>query len=246
MPFTFSHPAVVLPLCLLPRKWVSVTGLIVGSLMPDFEKFLKMAPGNTISHTWEGIFWFNLPLGILLAFLFHDVVRNPLIYNLPKPLKKRFVRYVAFDWRSYFRKKYLVIVLSILFGAVSHIGWDSITHREGLGVQLLGFLSKRVTIWDSKFALYHLLDILGSVLGAIFILGFILFLPVKPKKANLKFANYWSLYWPSVLVIALFIVVLRGIFSLEAEAYWNMIITSISAFLIGVTVSSCFVKYNLK
>ncbi|WP_113654854.1 DUF4184 family protein, partial [Pedobacter namyangjuensis] len=30
MPFTFSHPAIVLPLTYLPKKWFSLTGLVIG------------------------------------------------------------------------------------------------------------------------------------------------------------------------------------------------------------------------
>ena len=41
MPFTFSHPAAVLPLRLLPRHWFSLTGLVIGSMVPDFEYFLR-------------------------------------------------------------------------------------------------------------------------------------------------------------------------------------------------------------
>lgn len=36
MPFTFSHPAIVLPLTFLPRQWFSLTGL-------DFKQY-----GNVI------------------------------------------------------------------------------------------------------------------------------------------------------------------------------------------------------
>jgi len=36
MPFTFSHPAIVLPLTKARLK-LSATGLIVGSTIPDFE-----------------------------------------------------------------------------------------------------------------------------------------------------------------------------------------------------------------
>ncbi|WP_262496247.1 DUF4184 family protein [Flavobacterium piscis] len=39
MPFTFSHPAIILPLKYLPKNWISLTGLIIGSLTPDFEYF---------------------------------------------------------------------------------------------------------------------------------------------------------------------------------------------------------------
>ena len=90
MPFTFSHPAIVLPLTYFPKKWFSLTGLVIGSLTPDFEYFLRMRIKSNYSHTIDGLFWFDLPLGLLLAFIFHDIVRNSLFDNLPTFFKSRF------------------------------------------------------------------------------------------------------------------------------------------------------------
>lgn len=84
MPFTFSHPAIVLPLAFLPKKIISITGLIIGSLTPDFEYFIRMKLSSEYSHTISGVFLFDLPLGIILTFLFHGIVRNKLIDNLPR------------------------------------------------------------------------------------------------------------------------------------------------------------------
>nr|WP_237421370.1 DUF4184 family protein [Flavobacterium sp. HBTb2-11-1] len=70
MPFTFSHPAIILPLRYLPKSWFSITALTIGSLTPDFEYFLRMKVKSDYSHTLDGIFWFDLPLALLLTFLF--------------------------------------------------------------------------------------------------------------------------------------------------------------------------------
>ncbi|SEF46838.1 protein of unknown function [Flavobacterium urumqiense] len=40
MPFTFSHPAIILPF--LKNKKLSATALIIGSMSPDFEYFFRM------------------------------------------------------------------------------------------------------------------------------------------------------------------------------------------------------------
>ncbi len=39
MPFTFAHPAAVLPFMKKQSKYISVTALILGSMAPDFEYF---------------------------------------------------------------------------------------------------------------------------------------------------------------------------------------------------------------
>jgi len=102
MPFTFSHPAIVLPLKFLPKRWFSLTALVIGSLTPDFEYFIRMKVQSDFSHTFLGIFWFYLPLGILLAFIFHNTVRNSLFVNIPMSLKSRLNRFNEFNWNRYF------------------------------------------------------------------------------------------------------------------------------------------------
>ena len=81
MPFTFSHPAIILPLNYLSKKWFSITGLVIGSLSPDFEYFIRMKIESNYSHTFWGIFYFDLPLGIMLTFIFHNIVKNELFEN---------------------------------------------------------------------------------------------------------------------------------------------------------------------
>ena len=116
MPFTFSHPAIVLPLSYLPQRWFSLTGLVVGSVTPDFEYFLHMRIQSDYSHTIDGLFWFDLPLGVLLAFAFHNIVRDMLFDNLPTTLKFRLLTFKQFDWNSLFKKNWPVVLISILVG----------------------------------------------------------------------------------------------------------------------------------
>ncbi|WP_439880226.1 DUF4184 family protein [Pontibacter sp. MBLB2868] len=246
MPFTFSHPAIVLPLTTLPRKWVSTTGLVIGSMAPDFEKFFKMAPGNTVSHTWEGIFWFNLPLGVVLAFLFHGVVRDPLIQNLPLPFRRRLLPFTGFNWKSYFKRNYLVVMLSVLVGATSHLCWDSITHTRGLGVQLFPFLLREVAIGNMAVPLYQLLDIVGSVLGILFILGVVMSLPNTIKSKSVPSPDTWRMYWPVVITFSILVVTARvGFLNMDREAIWSLLITSISATMVGIIISSFIVKSSV-
>lgn len=42
MPFTFAHPAAVLPFAKKHSKHISVTALILGSMAPDFEYFYTL------------------------------------------------------------------------------------------------------------------------------------------------------------------------------------------------------------
>ena len=142
MPFTFSHPAIVLQLNSFSKKWFSLTGLVIGSLTPDFEYFIRMRIKSTFSHTIDGVFWFDLPIGILLAFIFHNVVKNNLFKNLPLFFKSRFSRFEEFNWNTFFRNNWLNVIISIIIGALSHIFWDSFTHHDGYFVKTIPGLSE--------------------------------------------------------------------------------------------------------
>ncbi|KFN01337.1 hypothetical protein DJ93_1011 [Bacillus clarus] len=62
MPFTFAHPAAVIPFCKKQSPYISVTALVLGSMAPDFEYFLHFRPYGSIGYTRLGFFYFNLPL----------------------------------------------------------------------------------------------------------------------------------------------------------------------------------------
>ena len=79
MPFTAAHPAIVLPLIKRNPRMVSATGLIAGSLAPDFEYFLKLSVNGVHGHTLWGLIYFDIPVAAFLAVLFHALVKNNLI-----------------------------------------------------------------------------------------------------------------------------------------------------------------------
>src|ERR1700722_2553749 len=104
MPFTFSHPSAILPAKWLPEKWVSITALVIGSITPDFEYFIRMKNLGLYGHTLGGLFWFDLPIGFALTFVYHDLVRDSLIDNLPRFLRSRLNKFKGFDWNTYVKQ----------------------------------------------------------------------------------------------------------------------------------------------
>tara|TARA_R110002020_G_scaffold97708_5_gene233175 strand:+ start:4304 stop:5035 length:732 start_codon:yes stop_codon:yes gene_type:complete len=165
MPFTFAHPAIILPLAHLPRKWFSLTGLVIGSLTPDFEYFLRMAIKSDHSHTVGGLLWFDLPLGLAISFIFHNLVRDRLFDNLPRFLKSRFGAFTEFDWNGYFKKNWMVVIISILLGAISHIFWDGFTHDHGYFVGLIPTLSNTVGLFGGHTPIFKILQHASTLVG---------------------------------------------------------------------------------
>lgn len=132
MPFTFSHPAIILPLKQVKPRWFSLTGLAAGSMAPDFEYFFKVHGTSTISETFIGIFVFNLPVAIGISLLFHEVVRDPLIRHLPRPFDRRFSGFLNFNFLKYVKQHPWIFILSCLIGVLSHLALDFLTSPDQL------------------------------------------------------------------------------------------------------------------
>jgi Domain of unknown function (DUF4184) len=230
MPFTFSHPAIVLPFVFLPRKWFSLTGLVVGSLTPDFEYFLRMKVVSLYSHTLGGLFWFDIPLGILIAFTFHNIVRDSFFENLPSFLQSRLVKYKNFDWNNYFKKNWIVVIISILIGSFSHIFWDGFTHSHGYFVEIIPDLRNIETFFSIQIPVFKILQHSSSLVGGILVSYSLL--KLKPE---LNFTKQMSIkYWSTLIVSTLIIIIFRLLCGLDYMLYGHVIVTAISACLISL------------
>jgi len=168
MPFAFSHPALVIPLLRAQRRfsWLSDTGLIAGSIAHAFEKFFRLHLASQRSHTVASIFYFSLPVPAALAFVFHLVVRGPLLAHLPAWLQRRVGKYAGLDWLAHFRQHHGGVLLSIGLGAVGHLLWDSFTHPNALTRSLPGG-SVLVHLGGRELNVYHLSGVVNSVLGGL-------------------------------------------------------------------------------
>ena len=233
MPFTFSHPAIVLPLTYLSNKWISLTGLVIGSLTPDFEYFLRMKIKSNYSHTIDGLFWFDLPLGLLLAFIFHNIVRDSLFRNLPTILKSRFSTFRNFDWNGHFKRKWFVVTTSILIGAGSHILWDSFTHDHGYFVETIPALQNSVEFLGGQIQILKILQHSSTLLGGLLIAFSIYKLPInKSEKEKFNFK-----YWTLITVTTLTVIVVRLLYGLELKQYGNVVVTAISGGLLSLILT---------
>lgn len=242
MPFTFSHPAIILPLKYLPKKWISLTGLIIGSLTPDFEYFLRMKVQSKYSHTFYGIFWFDLPLALLLTFIFHNIIRNELFYQSPNAIRSRIIIFSSFDWNIYFRKNWFVILISLLIGIASHIFWDAFTHEHGYFVKQISILNNSIIVNEKKILFWKILQHLSSLIGAIVIITAFIKLP---KTENLK-SSFNYKYWIAICIVAFLILSFRFSFSFDFKEIGNIIVSLIDAFLISVILVTLLIKSKVR
>ncbi len=230
MPFTFSHPAIVLPLSRLTPKWFSLTGLVVGTMSPDFEYFFRMRMQGTYAHTLQGMVVFCLPVGILLTFLFHNVARNGLIENLPSFLRRRFLRFTSFDWSGYFWKRWFIVGLSVLVGASTHLFWDGFTHEHGYFVSAFPELATNVSLGFLEIELYRVVQHLSTLIGGMVIVTAILSLPKgEDRKPAIGTRKYWAVFAAIAVVIV-------------AVALMSAVRTPTPVSIIVIVISACLLS----
>jgi hypothetical protein len=232
MPFTFAHPAIVLPFVYLPRKWISMTALMIGSIMPDAESYLRMYSEKEITHSWTGFFLFGLPFGLLLTFAFHNIVRDPLINNLPNFLYQRFSRFINFNWNKRFLKKWVVVILSLVAGGASHFAWDSFSHFDGWFINTFPRLQGNVHVFGKLLEIPFLIQYVNTLLGVIIMLIFIAALP--RSGGNKPPVRSWK-FWTWVIITAVVIFSARTIF-LHRSTLDDNLIGITSAFLYALVL----------
>tara|TARA_R110000868_G_scaffold164901_1_gene397854 strand:- start:188 stop:901 length:714 start_codon:yes stop_codon:yes gene_type:complete len=227
MPFTLSHPAIILPF-LKNKKW-SATALIVGSMSPDFEYFFRMRMQSEISHTLLGIFLIDFPLGFIVMFTFHEIIKRPFIENAPVFFQKRLQGLKEFNWLDYFKNAVFTVLISFFIGAVSPIFWDSMTHWDGFMVQSFSFFN--IEIYG--IPLYKIAQHVSSIIGLIWIAFYFYKLPEENKDIKSINLSYWSI---SVL-FAVVLIAMRFYFGTELEKIGNAVVSIISPIVIAITLT---------
>ncbi|GIZ07276.1 DUF4184 family protein [Flavobacterium sp. UMI-01] len=233
MPFTFSHPAVVLPF--LDNKKISASALIVGTVSPDLWYFFTMGLAGGISHTLLGVFVVDLPLSILTLFLFHLIVKKALLQNSPFFIQSRTQQLQHFDWIKYFKMNYVTVILSIIFGALTHLGLDSLTHCDGYFVMNFEFYSS-IFLGIPFFVYVHLIF---SIIGLILIFNYFFKLPVSKQKIYEVKKSYWI--WS--VIVATIVFFLKHPFELPTDknGIQTLLVVLFSSFNIGlISVSLIF------
>jgi hypothetical protein len=162
MPFTFAHPAAVLPL----RRFKSLrlAALMVGSVTPDLPYYVPAKYGRVMvdTHTALGALWLDVPLGLvtlLIGFLLRrplTVLMNPRSRSLCLQSMERFKEQP---------RQWLWAPLAVYIGTWTHIAWDAFTHDTGWVVRRVAALSAPITIGAYTGTLCHVLQYVSSVAG---------------------------------------------------------------------------------
>jgi hypothetical protein len=238
MPFTFAHPAIVLPFSKIKHPSLSMSAFVIGSLTPDFEYFIRMKLSGRYSHSMEGMFLLDLPVAFAIAVIFHQLVKQPFIDNLPGYCFRRLFLLRNFDFVSYVRKHYFGFLICLLGGIASHILWDGFTHANEFFVARLDILSTPIAVDGlPTLPMFRYVQHLSTLIGGIAIVSVFHRIPI------LRIANQPSFnFWFGALIAAGSVFGLRA--CLVFEDFGDIVVSIISSVLIGLIISSILYRFN--
>src|ERR1700679_114986 len=144
MPFTFAHPAAILPIRSRFKKWIPLVPLVVGSLVPDAGYYLPMPEHyKETAHTFLGTLLPSLLVGSIVLLIFYWIAPE-IVFLLPSPLREALEPELR-PHRAISLREVLMAACGVALGAETHVLWDSFTHSTGWAVRRVPLL--RGTLW---------------------------------------------------------------------------------------------------
>jgi hypothetical protein len=182
MPWTFAHPAAVLPL--RPLKRLSFGALVIGSISPDAGYYLGCFNFAAAAHTLRGLVTICLPIGLVLLALVRALHR-PVAGLLPCPHRQALLSLPQMPLLTSPTTVWKVPI-SLIIGAATHVVWDSCTHGTGYLVATLALLRVPVFVLGTRrFPLFEVFQHASTALGVgALIVGYVRWLrSVDPDSA---------------------------------------------------------------
>ena len=171
MPFTVSHAAAVLPFRKLNLVW---SAFIIGSMAPDFPYVIGNDMYRGFGHRFPGILGFTIPAALFALWMFHNVIKRPIVGMLPIGMQLRLQSELRpFPFSGI--KRFTAILVSIVIGIATHVVWDSLTHSYTWAYYHLSWLRGSVHVpfvgvMPVVAALQYGSSVLGMVALALWVL----------------------------------------------------------------------------
>ncbi|GMK41276.1 hypothetical protein PCCS19_43320 [Paenibacillus sp. CCS19] len=227
---------------------MTVSGLILGSMSPDFEYFLALEPHQTIGHTIEGLFIQAIPLCVLFLILTHLCIRSfsshlPSIAHLDV---RAYQRIRLIDLRNY--RNWLVFLLSVIVGFYSHLFVDAFTHESGYFVLRHSSLQSEIGAIPLYQLLQYALSLIGLAVEFIWVTWMLFRTPVPTHAGSVKKIPWMSkiTYWAIVLLIALGIVAAKLAWTTSTNTIGIIVVAPISGVLAGIVVASLIHRKEIR
>src|SRR5579863_4915411 len=207
MPFTLSHAAAAWP---FEKTRLCLSALIIGSFAPDFAYFFFLNQGGLFAHSLEGMFLIDLPLSLVILWLFHAFMKQPFITLLPRGFRAR-LKPEENHFSFWPPRRLALILVSILIGTATHILWDSFTHPFYWPYRHWSFLSRIVHVpIQGEVQMYKALQTGSTVFGLLVVAVWIVLWYRATSPAQLPAAQPYSRWQIHVITVVTPLLVLAA------------------------------------
>jgi membrane-bound metal-dependent hydrolase YbcI (DUF457 family) len=164
MPWTFAHPAAVLPLRRFCPRYLNFPTLLIGSMMPDFWYYVPGVDLSKLAHSAQGTLLACLPAGLLVLCVLRWL-RKPLCFLLPQPHRAALMP-LAQTPIVLRPALFARVAASLVLGASTHILWDAFTHQNYSVVAYFTVLQATAfQLGGTDVPVSYLLHLLSTVAG---------------------------------------------------------------------------------
>lgn len=241
MPLTFAHPAIALPFSRNSR-YLNFLALVLGTMAPDFEYFLKGRPSAEIGHSYIGFLTFNLPILTVVYLIYKMCIHRELFLHLPNFLQEAPSQKPAAPGLL----KTLVFVYSALFGMFTHVAWDSFTHVGGLMVRNFSVFTYTFSIFGFTIPLYKMLQHGSTLFGILMIICYLFYRAKKnPSLENgVTSKQKWG-YWSQMVFCSILFFLLWTLLSpVSLQAYGILVVRFLDCMLLSLLTVSLYAGYS--
>lgn len=241
MPFTFAHPMYAVPVKRIVPRYFSVTGLVLGSMAPDFEYFIMLEPFQYVGHTVWGLLLEAIPLCVLFALLFHLIMKEQLARHLPawRDMDLRAMALIS-RWRLTTVGAWFIFISSVTIGFGSHVLVDSFTHQGGWDVQQFPLLQAAAAGIPIYKWVQHSLSLLGLAIEGYWIIC--IGRQVRVSRLSLQPIRTTSsdklIFWTIVAMSAFLVLTVKLLCSDHTNVIGVIVVAPMSGAVLGVLAAS--------
>ncbi len=226
MSFTISHAAAALPFY---KSRLCFPALIVGCMVPDFEYFIFFDYIRRGAHSIGGLFYFCVPVGLVILFLYYKVWRYLIADLSPDFIRDRLLTLNKKPYAFFPVKRLGVIILSIIIGAILHDAWDLLSHGFGRGPQIFPWLLQKVPFLHIHW--WALFYAVGTAGGLFAVMAALLVYLANTKPEKERSARILP-NLPSIIIIGLTGMIFSIVFALKMPQYHDYQAARILAFFV--------------
>lgn len=139
---------------------------VIGSMAPDFEYLLRLEPYALVSHSAVGLVTFCLPAGLAFFVLWRALLQPVARALVALPNGADRLPRTTGGWGA--------VLLALLVGSATHVGWDAMTHRDALGPALFPVLrTTAFAVGSYVVPWYNALQLASSLVGGGIVLAWL-------------------------------------------------------------------------